>query len=66
MLSDTDADSEANDLALCLIRKRNAAGSKNGTNAHHNTVHTREFHDRLNTEGAKRLKILSAILRSII
>ena len=38
MLRDTDT--EAIDLALFLIKKRNAAGSKNGTNAHHNT-HTK-------------------------
>jgi len=32
----------------------------------HITIHTRKFHDKLNTEGAKRLKILFAIRRSII
>jgi hypothetical protein len=57
MLSDTDADSEAIDLALPLDQRMVQT---------HITLHTRTFHGKLNTEGAKRLKILSAIRRSIM
>jgi hypothetical protein len=64
-LSDTDADSEAIDLALYLIKKKKMPLDQRMVHTHI-TIHTRKFHDRLKTEGAKRQKSLLAIRRPII
>jgi hypothetical protein len=64
MMSDNDADSEATDLVLCLIKKKKCRWIKEWYKRTSQYTHENFMTDK--TEGAKRLKILSAIRRSII